>query len=149
MLPCSNSRRRFAILLATVVAAACASDPAAPEPQTSGIARWAGDYTGQSRFGATNGTWGNGGTYALVVSSSGEVSVNGSVLKDSEYDDGAARLRWTIAAGNATNGEVTFHGSLTSDFFFRDLPNATASRGFTGYIQRPGEGRLDYRGVLR
>lgn len=148
MRPAANSvRRSFLVFAAVLLIAACGSDPAAPEAPA--IARWAGAYTGQSRFGAANGTWGNGGTYPLVVNATGDVTVSGIALKDVEYDDTAARLRWTIAAGNATNGEVTFHTTLTSDFFFRDMTNATAGRGFTGYIQRPGEGRLDYRGVLR
>jgi hypothetical protein len=139
--------RRLVLLLSTVVLAACGSDPAAPDGPP--IARWAGSFTGQSRFGAANGTWGNGGSYPLVITSTGDITVSGVPLKDPTYDDDAARLRWTMSAGNANNGEVTFHSSLTSDFFFRDLPSATAGRGFTGYIQRPGEGRLDYRGVER
>jgi hypothetical protein len=137
-------------MFATVVLAACGSDPMAPEATAApSIARWTGSYTGQSRFGAANGTWGNGGTYPLVVSNSGQVTVSGALLVDPVYDDVTATLRWTMAAGNPTNGEVTFHQTLTSDFFFRDLANMTAGQGMTGYIQRRQEGRLDYRGVLR
>jgi hypothetical protein len=147
MPPSAITVRRFALLLTTSVLAACGSDAAAPTAPP--IARWAGSYTGQSRFGAASGTWGNGGTYPLIVTSTGDVTVSGVPLKDHTYDEGAFTLRWTLSAGNATNGEVTFHNSLTSDFFFRDLTNASAGQGFTGYIQRPGEGRLDYRGVLR
>src|SRR5690606_36926229 len=111
--------------------------------------RWLGSYTGQSRFGGANGTWGNGGTYALVISNTGQVTVHGALLQNPVYIDSTATLRWQRADGNATNGEVTFRESYTSDFFFRDLPNATAGRSATGYIQRAGEGRLDYRGVLK
>lgn len=149
MRPSTIRTRRVALLLATVLVAACGSDPVAPEPAAPSIARWAGSYTGQSRFGATNGTWGNGGSYPLVVSSTGQVTVSGALLMEPVYDDDAATLRWTMAAGNPTNGEVTFHASLTSDFFYRDLANKTAGQGMTGYIQRRQEGRLDYRGVLR
>jgi hypothetical protein len=148
MQPSSSHACRIATLFAVAVLAACGNGPSAPETPPA-IARWAGVYTGQSRFGAANGTWGNGGTYPLEITATGALALKGTALEAPEYDDGTSRLRWTIAAGNATNGEVTFHTSLTSDFFFRDLPNATAGRGFTGYIQRPGEGRLDYRGVLR
>ncbi len=146
----SASARRLAFLLATVALAACGSDPVAPEPTVApSIAQWAGSYTGQSRFGATNGTWGNGGTYPLVVSSTGQVTVSGALLQEPVYDHATATLRWTMASGNPTNGEVTFHHTLTSDFFYRDLANQTSGQGLTGYIQRRQEGRLDYRGVLR
>ncbi len=140
-------RHLAAVVLATALHA-CGSDPVTPDP-TPPIVRWAGSYTGQARFGAANGTWGNGGTYPLVVSMSGQVTVSGTPLIDAVYDDASATLSWTISAGNATNGEAVFHESLTSDYFFRDLANATAGQGLTGFIQRPGDGRLDYRGVLR
>lgn len=151
--PSPISGRRAALLLATVLftgtLAACESGPAGPDDDTPAIAEWAGSYTGQSRFGATNGTWGNGGSFPLVVTSSSQVTVSGALLQDPVYDEPTATLRWTMSAGNATNGEVTFHRSFTSDFFFRDLANKTAGQSLTGWIQRRQEGRLDYRGVLR
>ncbi len=146
-----NPSRRVAVLLATMLLAACGSDPVAPvdpEPQGPPIARWAGTYTGQSRFGATSGTWGNGGTYRLVVTSAGEVTLGGKPLENAMYDDHTSTLSWSRADGNSTNAEVMFRQGYSSDFYFRDLENATAGRNFTGYIQRAGEGRLDYRGVL-
>ena len=141
--------RRASALIAMMLLTACGSEPVAPEPQQQlpAIARWSGTYTGQSRYGAANGTWGNGGSYRLLISAIGEVTVGGVLLQNHEYDDNTATLRWTRAGGNATNGEVSFRASLTSDFYFRDMPNATAGRNFTGYIQRAGEGKLDYRGV--
>lgn len=141
--------RRVALLLTTLLLTACGSDPVAPEPETPPIARWAGSYTGQSRFGAANGTWGNGGTYRLVVSSAGQVTISGALLQNADYDHNTSMLSWRRADGNATNGEVTFRESYTSDFFFRDLANATAGRNFTGFIQQAGDGPLDYRGVLQ
>jgi len=147
--PSSTTARRAALLLAAIFLTACGSDPVAPEPAGPPIAQWAGTYDGQSRFGATAGTWGNGGPYQLAVSSTGEVTVRGSVLLAPVYDSATSTLSWRLADGNGTNGEVTFHESLTSDFFFRDQPNNTGGRGFTGYIQRRQEGRLDYRGLRR
>ena len=147
------SGRRAAVLLATVLftgtLAACESGPAGPEDDTPAIAEWAGSYTGKSRFVATNGTWGNGGSYPLVITGSGQVTVSGALLQQPVFDAGTATLRWTMSAGNTTNGEVTFRRSFTSDFFFRDLANNTAGQNLTGWIQRRQEGPLDYRGVLR
>jgi len=146
------SGHRSPILLATLLLAgtlaACENDPSGPD-DTPAIAEWAGSYTGQSRFGAANGTWGNGGTYPLVIDNSGQLTVSGALLQQPVFDEATATLRWTMSAGNPTNGEVTFRRSFTSDFFFRDLANNTAGQNFTGWIQRPQEGRLDYRGVLR
>lgn len=144
---------RGAALLATVLftglLTACESDGVGPDDSTPTMAEWAGSYTGQSRFGDTRGTWGNGGSFPLVVDASGQVTVSGALLQQPTFDAATATLRWTLSAGNRTNGEVTFARSLTSDFFFRDLANNTAGQNLTGWIQRPQEGRLDYRGVLR
>jgi hypothetical protein len=85
----------------------------------------------------------------LVVDASGQVTVSGALLQQPTFDAATATLSWTLSAGNRTNGEVTFRRSFTSDFFFRDLANNTAGQNLTGWIQRPQEGRLDYRGVLR
>ena len=136
-------------VLLVVALFACGADPVAPTAEAPAVARWSGSYTGQSRFGGTNGVWGNGGTYPLVVHASGEVSVNGVTLIAASFNDITSTLRWSRLDGNATNGEVVFRSAQQSDFFFRDLPNATVGQNMTGWIQRAGEGRLDYRGVLR
>lgn len=145
----ATSHRRVALLVAALLLSACGSDPVVTEPQVSPISRWAGSYTGQARFGAANGTWGNGGTFRLVISNDGQVTIRGALLQSPVYDPSASTLSWRRADGNDTNGEVTLRASFTSDFFFRDLPNATAGQNLTGYIQRAGEGKLDYRGVLQ
>ncbi len=144
-----NPARHLALVLVTIMLSACGSDPVATEPQVSPISRWAGSYTGQSRFGAANGTWGNGGSFRLVISGNGQVTIRGVLLQSPVYDHSTSTLSWRRADGNETNGEVTLRESYTSDFFFRDLPNATAGQNLTGYIQRAGEGQLDYRGVLQ
>ncbi len=147
-----NSQRRVALLLATIILSACGNDPVspvAPESNLPPIARWAGSYSGQSRFGATNGTWGNGGTWRLVISNTGQVTLSGALMQSPVYVDSTATLTWRRADGNTTNGEVILRESYTSDFYFRDLPNKTAGQNLTGFIQRGGEGKLDYRGVLQ
>lgn len=148
MSPLRRLRAVALLLLPLVSACSDSAAPTEPAPTLPPIASWAGSYSGEARFGAANGTWGNGGTYRLVVTAEGSVLVAGNPLRSHTFDAGTRTLRWTIADGNPTNGEVVFHTTLTSDFFFRDQPNGTGGRGFTGYIQRPGEGRLDYRGLL-
>ena len=142
-------RPSMLLLLVAFATTACDDDSSltAVAPTTPAIAPWAGTYSGQARFGAENGTWGNGGTFQLVVTSNGAVTVSGRELQAFVFEAATATLRWQRSDGNATNGEVTFHDTLTSDFFFRDQPNGTGGRGFTGWIQRAQEGRLDYRGL--
>lgn len=113
----------------------------------AGVEQWAGSYTGQSRFGATNGTWGNGGTYALVVSASGQVTVRGSLILNPTFDPATNAFSWERADGNATNGSITFSQMNDNSFFFADL--GTAGQNFTGFIRVGNDGPLDYRGVLR
>ncbi|WP_412060990.1 hypothetical protein [Rubrivirga sp. IMCC45206] len=113
------------------------------------VADWAGSYTGQSRFGGTGGTWGNGGTYPLVVTSTGQVTVSGNLIVGATYDATSGAYAWTLADGNPSNGSITFRSTFTSSNFFGDLSNNTAGQSFTGSIQFSGQGALDYRGVLR
>lgn len=85
----------------------------------------------------------------MVISNAGQITVSGSLVQSPVYNQSTSMLSWRRADGNATNGEVTFREAYTSDFFFRDRANASTGQNFTGFIQRGGEGKLDYRGVLR
>ena len=114
----------------------------------AGVEQWAGSYTGQSRFGGNNGTWGNGGSYPLLVSSNGQVSTRGALIINPTFDSATNGLTWQIADGNATNGSVTF-SETSSAPTFDDIGNGTVGRNFRGSIQPRGSGPLDYRGVLQ
>jgi hypothetical protein len=52
-----------------------------------------------------------------------------------------------MADDNATSGGITFFAT-SSDPDFADIGTGTVGQSFSGFIQRPGEGPLDYRGVL-
>ena len=137
---------RTSLLLLVLPVALTACDSAGPSPT---VADWAGSYTGQSRFGSTRGTWGNGGTYPLVVSSVGQVTISGNLIVGGTYDPATGTFTWTRADGNATNGEVTFRSTTTSSTYFGDFTTDTAGQNFTGFIRLGSDGPLDYRGVLR
>lgn len=124
-----------------------ASEPITEAPMPT-VADWAGSYTGQALFGATSGTWGNGGVFPLVINSDGQVSVRGEPIVSFEYDVSEKTLQWFIEDGNDTNGNIAFQKTYTSDFYFSDFNDSTVGQSFTGAIQRGGEGALDYRGVL-
>jgi hypothetical protein len=138
-------RTLLALALLGVLSLTACDTAADLAPQ--GIAVWEGSYTGQARFGASGGTWGNGGTRPLVVSSSGQVTLSGSLITGT-YDEATSTFTWDRGA-NATNGSVTFRETYTSDYYFADLDNDTAGQSFTGSIRVGSDGPLDYRGVLR
>lgn len=113
-----------------------------------GVEQWAGSYTGQARFGGANGRWGNGGTRPLVVSANGQVTVRGGLIINPTFDAATNVLTWQIADGNATNGSITFSETSSSPTF-ADIGTGTVGQNFRGSIQDPGDGPLDYRGVLQ
>ena len=122
-------------------------EEAPPTPAT--VAEWEGSYTGQSRFGGANGTWGNGGTYPLVVSRTGQVTISGDLIVGATYYPETGNFTWNREAGNATNGSITFRSTFTSASFFGDFNNDTAGQNFAGSIRIGSDGPLGYRGVLR
>lgn len=138
----------FFLLLSLSACDSVDSDDGNAPSGAATVAEWAGSYTGQSRFGGTNGRWGNGGTYPLVVSGSGQVTISGALITGT-YDSAESTFTWTREAGNTTNGSVTFRETYTSDSFFGDFANDTAGQSFTGSIRVGSDGPLDYRGVLR
>lgn len=135
-------------LLALLVSlTACDSTGPSDDSDPEGVERWEGTYAAQARFGGSNGTWGNGGTDRLIVSSSGQVTIDGALILNPSYDPSTNRLEWAIADDNPTSGGVTFF-ETSSDPDFADIGNGTVGQSFSGFIQNPGEGPLDYRGIL-
>jgi hypothetical protein len=134
-------------VLSPLALTACDSSDPDDDNGLQGVAAWEGSYTGQSRFGGTSGTWGNGGTRPLVVSSSGQVTISGGLITGT-YDEATSTFTWERGA-NATNGSIAFRETYASESFFGDLPNGTAGQNFTGFIRIGSDGPLDYRGVLR
>jgi hypothetical protein len=139
-------RLRPLLGLALLVSLAACDSDGLDEP---GVERWAGSYTGQSRFGGANGTWGNGGTYPLVVSATGQVTVQGALVLEPTFDPATDVFTWTRAAGNATNGQITFRETSSDPFFFSGIGSGTVGQNFSGSIRIGNDGNLDYRGVLR
>jgi len=135
-------------LLALLVSlTACDSTVSSDDADPVGVERWEGSYTAQARFGGGGGTWGNGGTDRLIVSSSGQVTIDGALILNPSYDPSTNRFEWAIADDNPTSGGITFFETST-DPDFADIGNGTVGQSFSGFIRKPGEGPLDYRGIL-
>lgn len=135
--------------MALLLFVACDSTDSADsdDPQPQGVERWEGAYAAQARFGGANGTWGNGGSSRLIVSSDGQVTISGSLILEPTYDPETNRFEWDMADDNATSGGITFF-ETSSDPDFADIGTGTVGQSFSGFIQNPGDGPLDYRGIL-
>ena len=134
-------------LLALIVALTACDSTDSSEDDPDGVNRWEGAYTAQARFGGANGRWGNGGTNRLIVSSSGQVTIDGALILNPSYDPSISRFEWNRANDNPTSGGITFF-ERSSDPDFADIGNGTVGQSFSGFIQNPGDGPLDYRGLL-
>lgn len=130
-----------AVALAVTLVAACGDDDATM-PETYA---WAGTYAAQTRFGGCTGTWGSGrdGSHTLVVTASREVVRSGTMIVNPTVGDSS--ISWSMADGNGTNAEIQFSAASTNECNW-GTGGATGPL-FEGFIQFPGEGPLDYRGV--
>lgn len=135
----------FGLTLFVSLTACDSTDSDDSPPQ--GVEQWEGSYTGQARFGGSGGRWGNGGTYRLIVSANGQVTIRGGLIRNPAYDPETNRFEWNMEDDNATSGGITFF-ETSSDPDFSDIGNGTVGQSFSGFIRNPGEGPLDYRGVL-
>ena len=109
-------------------------------PQAKAIA---GTYLSQYRWGGADGLW--RGPADLTVNADGTVTYGSKVIMNPQFGDHS--LAWSMADGNAQNAAVTFQDSDNSDYYWRD--KAATKMNFTGWLQNPGEGKLDFRGLSK
>lgn len=118
-------------------------DPVSSGPEMGPAAAMTGDYTSHYRWGGANGLW--RGATPFVVTASGEVTYGSTKIINPTI--GTNTISWVMADGNRQNGAIQFQESNDSDYFWRDKGTVN-KRNFTGWIQNPGEGKLDFRGLL-
>ncbi len=112
----------------------CSDEPTAPHP-------WAGTYATATKFGGVGGTWSAFGD--LVLASSTDLQLYGVQIVNPTWQ--ADTLSWTMADGNAGNAKIAFKTS-SSDTYYWDA--AVQGKLFEGAYQKPGEGWVDFRGVV-
>jgi len=110
------------------------SDTTAPDS-------WSGSYTTAVKWGGASGTWSNFGI--LTITFTTVVTFNGTQIISPTWK--ADTLSWTTAAGNAGNAKITFMSS-SSESYYWDAP--VEGRLFQGAYQNPGEGWVDFRGIV-
>lgn len=104
----------------------------------------AGTYNTNYRWGGANGLW--RGPSTLTVTKQGEVTYGTTQIIKPIF--GEDLISWTMADGNSTNAAIHFEDESSSDYFWRDK-GGVKDLNFTGWIQNPGEGKLDFRGLIK
>jgi hypothetical protein len=112
----------------------CGDTTATPHP-------WAGTYSIATKFGGVTGTWSDAGD--LTLTSGTDIQLNAASIINPTWQ--ADTLSWTMADGNAGNAKIAFKAS-SSDTYYWDSP--VQGKLFEGAYQNPGEGWVDFRGIV-
>lgn len=128
-----------------MVACSSSDDNNAMGPQTNAAARAvAGVYESNYRWGGQSGLW--RGPVTLTINGDGTVFYGSTEIINPTF--GPDALSWSLADGNRNQAAVTFQASDNRAYYWSDKGNVT-EKNFTGWLQNPGEGKLDYRGLIQ
>ena len=130
-------------MAAAATLVACTESPTGPNEEQGDPYRWAGTYASAEKFGGATGTW--RARAEVVITPDRRVLVNGQEIANPQL--GESTISWSMADGNGTNASIQLLIESTSDYFWGDI--AVAGKLFQGWIQYPGQGKLDYRGLAR
>jgi hypothetical protein len=132
---------RFASIM--MVAAAMAACESPTDTETADQYRWAASYNAATKWGGVNGAWRSASTL--------EITADRRVLLGNNYiinpQVGESTISWSMADGNGTNASIQLLVESSSTYFWGDV--GVAGKLYQGWIQYPGEGKLDYRGLAR
>jgi hypothetical protein len=139
-----NLTRLVAALAAATTLAACEDSPTGPEGEQTGEPyRWAATYAAAEKFGGAAGTW--RATTDVMVTADRRVMVGNTEIVNPQI--GESTISWSMQDGNRTNASLQLLTESTSDYFWGNV--GVAGKLFQGWIQYPGQGKLDYRGLAR
>lgn len=138
----SNLTKVLVIAVVALMAVSCSKDDNPMAPKDDGN-KFAGSYISNYRWGGASGLW--RGNTPLGITKKGEVTYGTTKIVKPSFTD--STLSWSMADGNKQNAGMTFSQHNNSDFYYRDKGSVEV-KNFTGFIQNPGEGPLDFRAVL-
>jgi hypothetical protein len=123
---------------------ACKDSPTAPggEQVVDGY-RWQATYATAEKWGGLFGVW-----YPksdIVITADRRVIVGSTEIVNSLV--GETTISWSMADGNSTNASLQLLAESSSNYFWGNA--GAAGKLFQGWIQYPGQGKLDYRGLAR
>ena len=148
-----KSTRTMAVVLGlaalSMVCVSCSKDDnpmnSSSAPQGSAIAsKMQGSYVTNHRWGGATGLWRY--SIPMEISSMGDVMYNGKQIVNPVFTD--STLGWSMSDGNSTNALMKFAETSDDPFFWSDK-GSVSKRCAMGWIQNPGEGRLDFRGLTQ
>lgn len=139
----SNLTKVLVLAIAALMTVSCSKDDNPMAPKNDGNP-FAGSYISNYRWGGASGLW--RGATPLEITKKGEVTYGGTLIKKPVFTE--YTLVWTIADGNRQNASMKFAPRHDSDFYWRDKGGSVDDENFTGSIQNPGEGPLDFRALI-
>jgi len=139
----SSLTKVLVLAIVALMAVSCSKDDNPVAPKDDGHP-FTGSYISNYRWGGASGLW-RGSAY-LEISKKGEVTYGGTLIKKPVFTE--STLVWTIADGNKQNASMKFAPHHDSDFYWRDKGGGVDDENFTGSIQNPGEGPLDFRALI-
>jgi hypothetical protein len=113
-------------------------------PQPNPVQAISGVYESNYRWGGASGSW--HGPVTLTINVDGTVYYGMTQIVNPTF--GPNTLSWLIADGNKNQAAVVFTDSDDNSYFWADKGTVN-ERNFTGWVQNPGEGKLDYRGLIK
>lgn len=145
-----NTGKLAVILGLSAISMVCVSCSKDDDPMSSNnmpqvspkVALTYGTYVTNHRWGGASGLWRY--SIPMEVTPTGEVYYNGKQIIMPTLS--ATEISWTMADGNTTNAWMEFAQGSDADFFWRDSVKVD-KRCAMGWIQNPGEGKLDFRGL--
>jgi hypothetical protein len=128
-------------MAAAFTVAACSESPTSPAEEAAYM--WAATYATAEKFGGASGTWSSRAD--LRITSDRRVYAGDTEIMNPQV--GESSVSWSMADGNSTNASFQLLIESESDYFWGDV--GVAGKLFQGWIQYPGQGKLDYRGLAR
>jgi hypothetical protein len=130
-------RRAAVSLLGFAMTLGACESSTEPEAYT-----WAGVYATATKFGGATGKW--NAHQNLEVTGDMRVMLGDVAIRNPTV--GPSTISWAIADGNATNADLTLMTESSQSYFWS---SPVSGKLFQGRIQSPGQGYLDYRGLVQ
>jgi hypothetical protein len=140
----TRNLKQIAGALAAAAALVACSEPLSPAGEQVGDAYlWTATYATAEKFGGASGTWSTRSDVRITADRrvfSGTTEIINPLV-------GESSVSWLIADGNKTNASFQLLIESTNSYFWGNV--GVAGKLFQGWIQYPGQGKLDYRGLAR
>ncbi|MCC7132111.1 MAG: hypothetical protein IT352_05670 [Gemmatimonadales bacterium] len=129
---------RWSIALTAAVSLAACGEAGPSEPPYE----WAGTYVTATKFGGNSGTWRPAAI--LVIGADRSVTYGDEPVKNPSVVGN--QISWSLSDGNRYNADLTLMTASDNNYFWEGARKT--GKLFQGRRQTPGEGYVDFRGVV-